>query len=185
MRSHLTHFIVALAVATLSLAGYWFWYSAIATKSGYVVGLQSEIDARTAAAGRATLARSTLADIAGDEALVRLYFVPETSVVAFIDNVQARGSAFDASVSVSSVEAADADSQPVLIFTLVVRGSFDAVMRTLGSIEYAPYYLSISELALQKGEGEEWHANVKLRVGSVPAATSTPSVIANASYDHV
>lgn len=82
-------------------------------------------------------------------------------------------------MSVLSVSTSGTVAQPTLAFTLTVKGTFDAVMRTVGSIEYAPYDLSITALTIAQDDKNSWHADLKLSVGSVSAAraaTSTPKV---------
>jgi len=173
MKSHFFNFIVALGVALAALVGYGFWYAAVAAKSAAVANLQSQIDTKTETMSRIASARAALAEISGDEAAVQSYFVSETGVVAFIDGLEAQGKAQGTVVSVLSVSAGAADTQPAFVLSLTIKGAFDAVMRTLGAIEYAPYDLSISELSLVQNGKNAWQADLKLLVGSVSAATST------------
>lgn len=176
MKSYLTHAVTALVTCVLALTGYGTLYATISTKSAAVATLQNAIDAKTEVATRVASARSALAETAADEVLMQAYFVPETGVVSFIDNLQAKGTALESVVTVSSVETAGTDMAPTLILVLALKGSFDAVMRTIGAIEYAPHDLSILDFSLRQNDKTLWHADVKLRVGSVPAppANSTP-----------
>jgi hypothetical protein len=45
-------------------------------------------------------------------------------------------------------------------------------MRTIGIIEYAPYDLLLSDLSVGQDDENEWHADLKILVGSVK--TNTP-----------
>jgi hypothetical protein len=176
MKSPLLHIILACSVCVATMIGYGFWYATVGAKSIAVANLESQISEKTEAASRIASARASLAEIAGDEASMQNYFVPETGVVAFINNLEAQGRAQGASVSVLSVSTSGAGAQPTLTFSITIKGTFDAVMRTVGAIEYAPYDLSISALSLGQEGSNSWHANLNLLVGSVSAsiATSTP-----------
>lgn len=174
MKSPIVHFSAAFTVCAFALTGYWFWYAAVAEKSASVAALQNSIDASVNAASRAALARAALADLEGDEALMRSYFVSETGVVAFINGLETLGRATDSTtVSVLSVStAADAAARPAFKFALLVKGTFDGVMRTVGAIEYLPYIVSVSSLSIAKNSKNDWQANLVFTAG---AATSTPT----------
>ncbi|MBU6388430.1 hypothetical protein KGQ72_00930 [Patescibacteria group bacterium] len=176
MRSSLLHLGIALIICVTAGVGYWFEYTTIAAKSTAVAALQDQIDAKTAAVSRMTTTRAALAEISGDESIVQSYFVSETGVVAFIDSLQARGQTLGATVSVLSVSTDSAGTQPMFDFSLSIKGTFDAVLRTVGAIEYAPYAISISSVSVDQDAKNSWIANVKLLVGSVAAkaATNTP-----------
>ena len=182
MKSHFIHALITFALCGVTLVGYGFWYAAVANKSAAVASIQNQIDAKTESAARVASARTALAEIAGDESAVRSYFVPETEIVSFIDDLVARGRALSATVKILSVSADNSHNQSTLSFSLTAKGTFDAVMRTVGMIEYAPYNLSIAKLSVGKDGKDAWHADVELLVGSVPAssvATSTKAVSPN------
>lgn len=174
MKPPIVHLSSALAACALALAGYWFWYAAVAGKSASVAALQNSIDASVNTASRAAAARAALAAMEGDEALMRSYFVSETGVVSFINGLEALGRAIGSTtVSVLSVStAADAKARPAFKFALLVKGTFDGVMRTVGALEYAPYAISISSLSVAKNSKNDWQANLVFTAG---AATSSPS----------
>jgi len=172
MRSTFIHMIIWISVCIMAVVGYGFWYSVIAGKSAAVANLQSQIDTKMETTKRITAARTTLAEIADDESLVRSYFVPETEVVSFIDDLETRARAQTATIKVLSVSVGKSSERPTLILSLIVNGTFDSIMRTVGAIEYAPYDLSISKLSLVKEEKRVWSANLELIVGSVPATVS-------------
>lgn len=176
MKSPLLHLIFASLACALMLVGYGVWYAAVEAKSVAVANLENQISTKTETESRITSTRASLAEIAGDEATLQSYFVPETGVVAFIDHLDTQGKTLGATVSVLSVATSDAGARPELTLTLTVKGTFDAVMRTIGAIEYAPYDLSISRLSLQQNAKNKWHADLNLHVGSVSAnvVASTP-----------
>ncbi len=167
MKSPLSHLIIWVVICSAALAGQRLWYAVIAQKSTEAVNLQSQIDAKVESAARIASARTALVGIAGDESAVRKYFVPESEVVSFINNLESRGRALETVVKVLSVSTDNLKNQPTLTLVLSINGTFDAVMRTVGVIEHSPYNLSISNLSLGKEEKNLWTANLKILVGSV------------------
>lgn len=182
MKSPFLHLIIWLSVCAATFVGYGFWYAAVANKSMAVADLQNQINMKTETSIRVAAARTALAEIAGDESVVQSYFVPETGVVSFIDDLQARAHAQTAVMKVLSVSTGGGtakQSNLTLLLAININGTFDAVMRTVGAVEYAPYDLSISGLSLGEDGKNTWHADLELVVGSVPTtaeATSTQAV---------
>lgn len=176
MKSPLTHFVIALVVGGAALIGYGVWYTTVSAKSTEVAQVQSQITTATESVGRIAAARAALTEIAGDEAKIQGYFVSETGVVAFINTLESLGLSQKAAVTVLSVSAGSSYAHPTLLLSLSIKGTFDAVMRTVGAIEYAPYAISVSTLSVGQDAKSSWHADLGLIVGSVPsaAATSTP-----------
>ena len=176
MKSRFIHLGIALVITILALVSYSSFHYAVVQASASVAALEGEITARTESAGRIAQARAALAEIAGGEALVESYFVSEEGVVNFIDDIEARGRSLGSTLTVSAVETSQADEHPALLLTLQTEGSFDALMRTIGTIEHAPYALSVADLSLaQRGE-HLWRGTLRIRVGSLPPATSTQSM---------
>lgn len=175
MKSSFAHLVIVLLVCAVSVGGYWYWYTVIADKSLEAMILQSQINAKSGAISRITTAKTVFSQIASDEAAVKNYFVPETGIVSFIDVLEGRGRLLGTEVKVLSVSAGGDSAHPTLELALSVKGSFDAVMRTVGSIEYAPYAISISSLLVGKDVKDTWLANLKMRVAStVSSPTKTP-----------
>lgn len=174
MTSSLTRLFVVLVACAVIVIGYGFWYAAIEAKSAAVAQLRSQVATKNENAKRIASARASLAEIAGSEALIQNYFVPETGVVAFINNLEARGRKQGTTVSVLSVSTSAEGAPLTLSFSLTVTGPFDAVMRTVGVIEYAPYDLSLSALSLTHDAKNLWRADLTILVGSAPA-TATPA----------
>jgi hypothetical protein len=173
MRSSFVQLALALAALAAAIAGYWFWYGAVAATSVSVTALQGRIDANMDTASRRAAALAALAGMAGDEAAMRDYFVSETGIVAFIDGLEALGRSIGSTtVSVLSVSASGTGERPAFKFSLLVKGTFDGVMRTVGAIEYAPYAISISSLSVAKNVKNDWQAAIVFLAGS---ATSTPA----------
>ena len=177
MKKHLFHLAIALTIAIATVAGYGFWYSIISTKSAGVAYLQNQIASQSQTINHVISARTALDKISGDETAVQNYFIPSTGVVAFIDGLESRGRAQGATVNVLSVSTGTIGTQPMFTFSFTITGTFDAVMRTIGTIEYTPYDLLISNLFLNKSDNATWNANLTLLVGSMGVATSTPNIL--------
>lgn len=173
MKSPFIHLVLVSLLCVLSLVGYSTWYATITAKSARATLLQDTIDTKVKNIYRLNTTKTVLADSADDELMVQRYFVPETGVVAFIDSLESRGRSRGASVSVRSVSTSGGAPHPALEFSISIAGTFDAVMRTIGSIEYAPYAISISNVSITQEEKGNWYADMKLLVGSRPASTAT------------
>lgn len=167
MKRSSTRAIVSLAICICAIIAYGIWYSFVETKNIIVAELQNQIDIKKETAGRVSFARQALSEIAGDEAIVQSYFVPETGVVSFIDNLETLGRLQKATVDVLSVSKENAKARPTIVLTVSIKGTFDAVMRTIGSIEHSPYDVSIPSLSVGKDEKNTWYADIKMLVGSI------------------
>lgn len=171
MKSPTLHFIIVIVAGIGVLAGYYFWYSVVASESVSAANLQHQINSETEAPNNATLARTASVEIKNDETIVQKYFFPENGVVAFINNLEERTKTLGAAVTVTSVSAGTGE-RSVLVMALHVEGTFDSVMRTVGNIEYAPYDIVVSKLSLKQDGDNSWHADLGLAVGTIGSATA-------------
>ena len=176
MKSPFLHFIIALAICIVAVTGYGLLYAIISAKSTSVASLQNEIDIKTESASRTASTRTALAEISGDGNAIQNYFVPKTGVVAFINMLEEQGKKQGTAVSILSVSTGSSKTQPTLVLSLTIHGTFDAVMRTVGVIEYDPYDIAVTQLSLGHDAKNSWNATLGLVVGSVDSqvATSTP-----------
>jgi hypothetical protein len=179
MRTPFIQLGIALAILAGAIIACGIWYSIIARESARVAQLESQIQAKTQVATRIASARAALAEISGDEAAVQAYFVSSANVVGFIDDLEARGKALGASVSVLSVSADPSSAHTALDLVLSVKGPFNAVMRTVGAIEYAPYDIVVSDLSVGQDDKNLWHADLKLVVGSASGNLSDTAAAAS------
>jgi len=174
MKQHLVHLGIAFSVFAGACIGFYLWEGVVTAKSDALAVVEDKIATRDQEIKQSAEARSILNELEGEEARIQGYFVPEISTVPFINNLEARGRALGASVVVSSVAKGGTSAEPMLVLSLTVKGSFDAVMRTVGSIEYAPYNSAITSLYLGHDDKNSWHADVKLTVGSVAPTKTAP-----------
>ena len=174
MKTPLVAALTSLAVLAAALLGYIALRTMVDAKSVAVLALHQEITSKTAATARLASVREELAARGEVASRVEAYFVPEEGVVNLIDELQARGSAVGATVEINSVAASapDKSGASVLNVALSITGSFDSVVRALGSIEYAPYDLSVTDLTLTYDTGKKtWLADATLSIGSAKGGT--------------
>lgn len=175
MKTRIFQLGIASFIAFLAISIYGVTYREVSQKSVLVADLQNQIEAKAETITRIARARAALSEIAGDEQALQEYFVSESSVVSFITDLEARGVEQGATISVLSVSAEEGVGRPVLALSLSIQGTFDAVMRTAGSIEYAPYAISVSALSASQTAKDLWTANLRLKVGSVRKSSGPPS----------
>lgn len=166
MKKSAQHFFLAILILGVAISAYGFVYSTVASKSAVVAELDVQIKTKEETAGRVALARAALSEIAGNEKTMRSYFISESDVVGFISELESIGKSLNASVSVTSVANAPENVHESIALALTLKGSFDSVMRTAGTIEYSAYDIRAKSLSLVLDAKNEWHADMALVVGS-------------------
>lgn len=175
MKKPILPLVSSIIIFILVGIGYLVWYKTVSAQSALTASLDAQINAKTETEARISSARAALADVSNEETLLNSYFVSPSEVVPFIDALEAIGAGESAPITILSV-AGGTGAHPVLTFTLSIHGTFDAVMRTVGAIEYAPYDLSITALAIGKDASNAWHADMTISVVATNvSATSTPT----------
>lgn len=167
---------LALILALLTYAAFW---SAVAGAKAAVSRLSLQIQAQSVELVRLSSARDRLAALGSLSDTIDGYFVPESDVVSFINELQARGGAVGASVQIASVAAipASGDAHTGLSIALAISGSFDEVLRALGSIEYAPHDLRVTQVTVaESSDKKTWIADATVLVGTTP--NEAPAVAA-------
>jgi len=171
------HLALALALLLVTVACALFWYGAFSALGTQVAVLSSEVAASDARAAQAVSAKDELAKRAGEEKKIQGYFIAPADVVSFLEALQAAGTAEGASVNVASVSA-NPSPRPHLDLALSVTGSFEAVMRTVGAIEYGPHDIRVATLTVEtnsgsgSGDSGGWIATLALEAGTPPAAAA-------------
>ncbi len=182
------HFMWALMLLVLTLGAYGYVYSRVSARSVQANSVIQQIKNQNDASVKATLAKTQLAQLSTQQAAITQYFVSTSDVVPFIEKLQAIGKFVGANVQVVSVAAAPASPYGHLNLSVSITGTFDAVSRMLGAIEYQPYNTSINSLSLTAAAPSQasasttpasslmpvWNASVVFGVGAITtAATST------------
>lgn len=176
MKSPLPSLISASVVAVCMLIAFTLWYLFIEKGRTHVADLESRIQQKTEHAAYISAARASLTEIQGEETAMQNYFVSNAEVVPFINLLQSEGRAIGTTVSVGALSTAVVKNHPVISLSLNITGSFDAVMRTVGAIEFAPYDITLGTVSLSRSEKGEWQATAALQVGSVtePVQSTKP-----------
>jgi Tfp pilus assembly protein PilO len=166
--------IVAAAVLVGAGAVYGFAYYSLDSLQAKSAALENDIQTKSTLLKRATRARSELSSLESQEARINQYSVDRKDVVAFLEAVEGGGKGLGSTVDVLSVSDQTVEGHGRIALALSVVGSFDAVMRTLGAIEYSPYDGVIENVSLDGsgGGGKVWSASVSYSVGL--RSTSTP-----------
>lgn len=176
-RAPYIHLIAAGLFLMVAIGAYAFWYRHVSGLSTQAAELSAQLQTIGDAGGRASSVRRELDEVARQEADVYRRFVGSDTIVTYLETVEATGRGLGASVEVVSVANAPARAglPAQLQMSLRITGTFDAVMRTLGAIEYQAYDTTLASLTLDTPEaGESWTAAATFLVGTPPAATSTP-----------
>jgi len=186
-RTPLLQFAGALALLLIVVALNIVWYNVVLGENANVTTLIGEVKAKSDDSTRSAVAKSELASLSTDQSSMQQYFVSTSDVVPFLQQLQTTGSYLGSNVQVVSVSATPGTPYGTLSLALTIAGSFNSVMRTLGSIEYGPYDTTIDTLTFSAPSSSgsttpQWTANALFTVGTevssqVPAvviATSTP-----------
>lgn len=176
MKTSIAGLALGLLLAAGAAGAYAWWYHLVALQSAKAAELSTDIAATREAEDRIVAAKAALAELSIDESVLQDYFVSEGNVVAFLADLQELGRKLGSNVSVLSVSAAS--GAPALSVALQISGTFDAVTRTAGAIEHAPYAITVQSLSLSEGETVKratvWSAGMTLSVGSAVPPAPTP-----------
>jgi hypothetical protein len=171
MRSPFIHLGIVLGFLTIALVGYGVMYASVERVSAESVALKESLDAKSQDAARIGMARTALASLIEDEATIDSYFVAKEDIVTFLEELEASGRAVGADVEVASVGVETVGEREQVAVSLRVEGSFDAVMRTLGTIEYGSYDGIVTSMTLDtpvqsSSGGKLWTGIIALTIGA-------------------
>lgn len=170
-RSSLIQLAIALTVLVGVLGAYGFWYSLVGKSSVEAAMLSEEIRTKSQDSARVAAAKVALESLAEDEAAMRAYLVREKDIVPFLGTLEETGASLGAGVEVVSVSAEARGERSQIQLSLKITGSFDAVLRTLGAIEYGPYDSAIQSVTFDTVPAEAaavpvWTAAATFRLGT-------------------
>lgn len=181
MKSTYIQLAIAFAVLALTLGGYLWWYQQVTSESSMTVSLLQEIKAKEELAKRTSTVEAAFAKLSTSQNDVQNYFISEKNIVSFLEEMEEMGEFHNARVRVVSVGAPSVKAgEQSIALSLTIEGGFDAVLRTLGLIEHAPYALVITSLTMNKVIAG-WSASVGAVVGSAVSAPGAPAATAPAS----
>ncbi len=168
MRPPTPHLVAAGFALLVAVGGAWSSYASLTEKSVAAAALHVEAGYKTSLAESASSAQAIRAEIARNERLLAEYFISDTEIAAFAANLERKGMELGVLVRDVSTVSIQADGRPAHRITLTVSGTFDALMRMTGSIEYSPYDISIESLAAMHAEGVIWSGDIVVIVGGPP-----------------
>jgi hypothetical protein len=179
MNRSIFYLVLSLILLAAAVAGYITYYHTVSVLSDKVTALRAEIAVRNIVPDTVPTSVDS-ATLAEAKQQVANYFVDPTDIAAFLGELQSIGTTTGAHVAVVSVSE-DAKSHGRLTLALQATGSFDAVARTVGAIEYSPYDLAVSNLTLSvqpqpadKTAPIGWTATMTISVGT----TATSKTVA-------
>jgi hypothetical protein len=172
-------FFMAVAVFIASVILYVGGYYLLDHFTARADELATQVNVKNQALENATRAHSAISSLTTEQGSVDQYLITKQEVVSFLESLQGVGAPLGAKVNVLSVSDQKDKTRSRIQLQLSVTGSFDAVMRTLGAIEYAPYDGVMSNVTLNTGVGDggtttgsAWTGLATYSVG-VRSATST------------
>jgi hypothetical protein len=166
IRRTLIELVIALLVLAGVLGAYAFWYGAVGDASAEAAALSKEIRAKGIESSRVADEKDALTLLAADEASMRAYFVRQEEIVPFLSMLEKKGAALGAKLEVASVSEDATGGRNRILLSLKITGSFDAVLRTLGAIEYGPYDSSVSNVTFDTSSAEDGVPAVWTAVGT-------------------
>lgn len=139
-------------------AGYLVWYMQVEHVADARTALRVETAEKDAARLRSAAAKSAEAELLGKEQFIAAHFVETANIVSFLETLEAAGKGYGVTVQVASL-GEGATSEGKLTLSLSMSGSFDGVMKTLGSIENGPYATMVNDLTFDTtDQGKTWNA---------------------------
>ena len=202
MKNPFIPLISACIVLLLSIGAYVFWYEKVASVSAQAASLTAQLATQRTASSQEEQVKTAIDELNSNESTIQKYFISTSDVVPFLEQLQSLGSSLGAKVQIASVSATPANTTTPyghLNLTLSISGTFAAVMRTLGSIEYQPYDTAFSALSISStptlggtAAASQWTAILSVTVASLPtkshqsasvvvpvATTTLPTITAN------
>lgn len=165
-------FLVAAAIALAALAAYvaeFTLFSRVREDASAAFSEVARIENENQAIARA---KEAIAALEGDEASVASHFVSPDAIVPFLESLERSGEELGTEVEVVSVSS-PGESDGRIALALGIKGSFAAVMRTLGTLEYGNEDLRLSSLTLDTlstDEGSTWTAAATFSVATLTKA---------------
>jgi len=182
----------AALIFIIAVVGYGVWYAMVEGQSAAATDLANQIAQKRTDTSRAAIAKTQLTSLAADQATINQYFVSTDGVVPFLEGLQQTGTYFGANLQVVSVSAVPGKPYGHLDLSIKIVGPFNAVMRTIGAIEYEPYNTAIKGVTFNTDQQAStattptWTATMTVSVGtetgqqgsspaSAPVTSSVPS----------
>lgn len=165
--------LIELGIAALILLGtigvYTFCAYVVEDARADAEALSKELRIKSEDAAKVAAAKEALTVLAADEASMQSYLVRQEDIVPFLSTLERKGSALGAALQVVSVSKETSGTRGRILLAVKISGSFDAVQRTLGAIEYGPYDSSVQQVTFDTTTGEggrTWNAVATFALGT-------------------
>lgn len=137
-----------------------------------------EIRDTKAKADKAHMLTRSLGSLEEQELEINSHWLKKENIVSYLGMLESSGSALGSQVEVVSVSEVPQALHPRVNVSLLVSGSFDSVMRTIGVLENSSYDTVITGATLDRYVSEKgattWTAATVLSVALERGATTTP-----------
>ena len=172
-RRTLIQLVIALIILIGMIAAYAFWYLAVRDMSAKAAQLAADLRAQDEASARAGAAKAALGSLVADEEVMRAYLVRPDGIVPFLSEIERSGTVLGSMVEVASVATETGTDRDRIALSLRITGSFDAVLRTLGTIEHGAYDSRITNVTLDTPASDpesqgRWTATASFVIGTQP-----------------
>ncbi len=177
-RHVLIRFITALTLLIGISGGYLWWNARLQKITDSTIALTQQISDARIKLSRTESEHAEINRLTNDEATIYSHLVADSSVVSFLSTLEKSGTVFGAQVLIASVSLESNTKRPMLGISVKVTGSFNAVMRAVGVIENAPYYVTVNALTVKNKISSNkkksyWTATFKLNAGFIHSVKST------------
>ena len=172
---HLLFSLGILIIAGALLAGQIYFLTSITDSMTVTQKAMSEKRAEIAKA--AALKNATQA-LGTSEEVISSHLLQKENIVPFLTSFETAGNPVGATGHVVSVSEEKIATHPKVSVSILINGSFDAVMRTVGILENSPYDSELTGLTLDSGgpivKGvQQWSGAAVFSVGLERQATTT------------
>lgn len=170
--SHLIQLAVTVLILGISLGLTVVSTIAVQSETKKATELSSEISTKRAETMRVAEASAALPALVSAEQSIGTYFVRADDIVPFLGLLERQGDAQGAKVQVLSVDSNATTADRRISISLKITGSYDAVLRTLGTIEYGPNDIVLTNVTfdtLRAADGAtsgEWTAAAVFSLGT-------------------
>lgn len=178
-RTPFIHLGSALAILALSV-GLCVWAGMTVDKvEKKATTLQTEVSAAQTQIDRVRAAKEALPALASAETATSAFLLSQEDIVPFLETLERKGRAQGGVVTVLSVNTEKTGAKSRIALSLTITGSFDAVLRTLGTIEYSSYDIRVVSATIEKvGAADKgpasWNASVVLSIGAESGTVTAP-----------
>jgi Tfp pilus assembly protein PilO len=161
--------IATTIILAIAAGGYLFLFINIKNSNEKSSQLLVETQTESIREAKLKALKRSVSQTSGTREKLEQYILSEDDSVVLIERIEELGSGVNSQVSIQSVrlEPYQDEAFEWVVFSLSAYGSWDSVMRFVSLLENLPYRTEMSELLIERGDGEgvsNWQAKTILRV---------------------